>query len=222
VHPFAKPRERLSTLAMSLAAAALLNACGGGGGDGGPSAPGPTPIVGAIALPRTGQITCSDAAGTATACAGTGQDGELQIGVAEPSPRFVVDGTGDCVTDNLTGLMWTSNANRLAGAGAASTGTRIWVDAIGSAISQDLCGFSDWRLPNRKELRSLINYSLANNATSLNALGFTNVQASDYWSSSNNAVGQTSLAWYVNMREGMVDTFPKSFSRFVWPVRGGQ
>lgn len=63
-----------------------------------------------IALPKTGQTACYDAAGVVmTSCLNTGQDGELQTGVTEPSPRFTVDGTGSCVTDNLTGLMWTSN-----------------------------------------------------------------------------------------------------------------
>jgi hypothetical protein len=197
-----------------------LTACGGGGGDGGGGgAPGPAPI---IALPRTGQTTCSDAAGTATTCAGSGQDGELQIGVAEPSPRFVVDGTGDCVTDNLTGLMWARNANLLAGAGAPSTGAISYSDAVLAPAGLSLCGFSDWRLPNRKELRSLINYGLADNSTSLNALGFTNVQAFEYWSSSNRLGQSTGGGWFVDMRDGSSAIHAKGTLRFVWPVRTGQ
>jgi hypothetical protein len=50
-----------------------------------------------------------------------------------------------------------------------------------------LCFFGDWRLPNHKELRSLANYNLANNAATLNSLGFSNVQADVYWSSSSYA-----------------------------------
>ena len=63
----------------------------------------------AINLPQTGQTKCYDSSGTEINCAGTGQDGEFQVGVDWPDPRFTVN--GDCVTDNLTGLMWAKNGN---------------------------------------------------------------------------------------------------------------
>ena len=183
-----------------------------------------------VALPKTGQTACSDAAGTPLAsCTGTGQDGELQAGVVPPSPRFTV-GTGvgttdQCVTDNLTGLMWTRNANLLAGVnGATDTGARTWQQALDFANGLTLCGFSDWRLPNSEELRSLINYNLTDNAATLNTLGFSNVQAADYWSSSSVAISPA-RAWLVYMGTGHVgaDDKPISvFSVYVWPVRAGQ
>ena len=178
-----------------------------------------TLTVRAIALPKTGQVTCYDAAGVALlSCLGTGQDGELQTGVAEPAQRFVV-GTGvgttdQCVTDNLTGLMWTRNAN-LPAAG------QTWQQALNYANNLNLCGFSDWRLPNLKELRSLVNHNQANNATALNGLAFNNVQASNYWSSSS-FVGSAVNAWIVYMWDGVVPAFPKSGNYYVWPVRAGQ
>ena len=57
-----------------------------------------------VQLPQTGQKSCYDTDGTEILCVNTGQDGEIRAGVAWPIPRFVV--SGDCVTDNLTGLMW--------------------------------------------------------------------------------------------------------------------
>lgn len=173
-----------------------------------------------VALPKTGQTTCFDASGVAIACRGTGQDGELQIGVADPNPRFVIDATGNCVTDNLTGLMWTRNANLPVGAGAADVGARIWQPALDYANNLTLCGFTDWRLPNRKELRSLINYNTVDNATALNSLGFNNVQMGSYWSSSSYVGGPTD-AWTVNMGDGYVSGEDKSFGYYVWPVRAG-
>jgi Protein of unknown function (DUF1566) len=190
---------------------AMLAACGGGGGGGGAA---PAPQVGVIALPETGQTTCADTAGTATPCADTGQDGDLKAGVAWPSPRFVV-GTGAtaaCVTDNLTGLMWV---------GAPSVSVDTWANALTSANDLTLCGFSDWRLPNRKELRSLINYNLADSAAALNTQGFSNVQASYYWSSTS-AAGSADSAWIVGMRLGNVLPDVKSGSSYLWPVRAGQ
>ena len=97
-------------------------------------------------LPRTGQTLCYDATGAEISCTGTGQDGELQLGIEWPNPRF--DAAGGCVTDNLTGLMWV----------ASPTITHTtWQGALDYANSLDLCGYQDWRLPNVNELLSLVN-----------------------------------------------------------------
>ena len=211
--------QRVVTGLPMLFVLATLAACGGGGGGGGAApvpvpVPTPTPHTGVIALPKTGQTTCYDVAGAVIACAGTGQDGALQTGVAGPSPRFTVDGTGNCVTDNLTGLMWTRNAN-------LPVGTRTWQQALDFANNLNLCGFTDWRLPNRKELRTLANYGATDNATALVALGFNNVQASNYWSSTSLARSPT-LVWVVNMFDDRVSLDDKTTAHCVWPVRAGQ
>lgn len=108
---------------------------------------------------KTGQTACYQAVSpyTEIPCAGTGQDGEYQAGVAWPNPRFADNGNGT-VTDNLTGLVWLKNANCF--------GDRTWADALSDArgLADGQCGLSDgssagqWRLPNRKELFSLIDY----------------------------------------------------------------
>lgn len=195
----------------------MLSACGGGGGGGGGGDGGGAPAtqVG-VALPVTGQATCYSDIGVAINCNGTGQDGDVLAGQAVMT-RFTV-GTGataDCVTDNLTGLVWHR---------APSSVPDTWANALAAAedlSSQRICGFGDWRLPNRKELRSLIDYSAANNATTLNALGFSGVQASNYWSSSSYA-SSAALAWIVNLFDGDVFASIKSNSYYVWPVRAGQ
>ena len=163
-------------------------------------------------LPKTGQTTCYDAAGAVIACANTGQDGDLKKGVTWPSPRFTVDGTGDCVTDNLTGLMWVKNPD--------ST-LRNWASAMTYANNLTLCGYDDWRLPNVNELESLLNAEQANTATWLNTQGFSNVQADYYWSSSTYA-GDTAYAWVVDMWSGSVGGYNKTNTYYVWPVRAGQ
>ena len=79
------------------------------------------------AVPNTGQFICYDAAGMVIACAGTGQDGEYQLGTnAVLTPGFGTSGAylvpswtgvrftdnGDgTVRDNLIGLIWLKNAN---------------------------------------------------------------------------------------------------------------
>jgi hypothetical protein len=173
----------------------------------------------AIALPRTGQTICSSETGTVISCVGTGQDGDLLKGVVWPSPRFTV-GTGggvDCVTDNLSGLMWTKNANL--------AGLKSWQAALEYVAAMNsgagLCGYTDWRLPNRKELRSLIDYSRFNPALSAGH-PFTGVQ-SYYWSSSTYRI-VPSIAWVFRMIDGFAYAgYDKTTSNaWLWPVRAGQ
>jgi uncharacterized protein DUF1566 len=174
-------------------------------------------VAGTIQLPQTGQTKCYDTTGAEISCAGTGQDGNLRAGVAWPNPRFSV--SGDCVTDNLTGLMWAGNGS-LAGT-RTWQGALDWVDSLNSGGG--LCGYTDWRLPNRKELKSLVNRQQANSASWLNSQGFNNVQeAGWYWSSSTSAYG-TGSAWLVYMYVGYVLNYPKTGNvYYVWPVRSGQ
>ena len=167
-------------------------------------------------LPETGQTTCTDAVGATISCVGTGQDGDHLAGVAWPSPRFVV-GTGvgttdQCVTDTLTGLMWMR---------APDSGARTWAHALTFTNGLTLCGFSDWRLPNVNEIESLAHSEAANQANFLNDVGFTGVQAADYWSSSSYA-GRPARAWIVSMFAGNVYANDKTNSNYVWPVRAGQ
>jgi Protein of unknown function (DUF1566) len=167
-------------------------------------------------LPQTGQTACTDAAGATIACANTGQDGDRRAGVAWPNPRFTADGTGNCITDNLTGLMWVRNPDAT---------TRTWQQALEFTTGLAQCGSSDWRLPNVNELESLVNIGTANQATFLNGQGFSGVQAANYWSSSIWAgfgSGSVPLAWVVTMAGGGLGPIPRSASGFVLPVRAGQ
>jgi hypothetical protein len=174
---------------------------------------------GSAPVEDTGQQGCWDAAGSVIACSGTGQDGELQRGVDWPAPRFTDDGNGR-VTDNLTGLIWLKLANCF--------GARSWADALSDAngLMTGQCSLTDgsvatnWRLPNIKELLSLVDYGEAGPALTLGH-PFTSVQSSFYWSSSS-AVSFLNIAWGVNINAGFVSSDFKDGGDFVWPVRGGQ
>jgi len=167
---------------------------------------GPAPV------PKTGQTKCYDSSGDEIPCPSTGEDGEYQKGVAWPEPRFTdhEDGT---VTDNLTGLMWTKDAQQI-------SGTKTWSDALTACNNLDFASYTDWRLPNVRELKSLIDYGRYIPALPSEHY-FTNVQSEIYWSSTTYA-SFTSGAWIVYMGIGLVryDDF-KSSLYYVWPVRGG-
>ena len=170
------------------------------------------------AVPKTGQKDCYNSSGTEINCTGTGQDGESQAGVEWPDPRFTV--SDDCVTDNLTGLMWAKNAN-------LPDRKKTWQAALDYVASINngagLCGYKDWRLPNVNELESLVNGGEADFATWLMGQGFSNVQSDFYWSSTTSAF-YTGHAWIVYMWDGQVTYYGivKSDNYYVWPVRSGQ
>ena len=144
-------------------------------------------LSGVARLPVTGQTGSWDSAGSPVACGGTGQDGELQRGVSL-SPRFLDNGDGT-ISDDLTGLVWLQDANCF--------GASTWSDALASAntLADGSCSLTDgsaagdWRLPNIRELQSLIDYNELEPAMTPGH-PFVNVQSawpeanSTYWSSS--------------------------------------
>ena len=175
----------------------------------------------AICLPQTGQTLCYGTFGNydVIPCSGTGQDGDIQAGVAWPSPRFTDN--GDTVTDNLTSLMWTKNAN-VPGASKTWQEALDYVKGMNNGTYPNF-GYTDWHLPNRKELYSLVDHTQYNPALP-SGHSFTNVQLGSYWSSTTDAQ-HTSDAWYVYFPYGWVGFTSKTLSydpNFVWPVRAGQ
>ena len=170
-----------------------------------------------VALPATGQTGCWDVSGAAISCAGTGQDGDKLKGAVWPTPRFADNGD-QTMTDNLTGLMWTQTGNPAAA-------TKTWqgaLDYVATLNSGNYLGHNDWRLPNRKELTSMVNRQEANSATWLNGQGFSNVDEANYYWSSSSYAGSTAGAWYVGMSNGYVNGSLKTGNGYVWPVRAGQ
>ena len=148
----------------------------------------------------------------------SGDDGDLQRGVSWPDPRFSA-GTY-VVTDHLTGLMWQKSLN---------TSFMSWYSAIpycnnlvlwsGGPIGSYL---DDWRLPNIKELQSLIDYGKRHPALPDNH-PFTGLLSDYYWSSTTCAIPYDYIhAWVVYFYNGQLHDLLKSDAgRRVWCVRGG-
>jgi len=156
-----------------------------------------------IALLTTGQTTSY----------ATGDDGSTQTGLAWPGPRFTDNGDGT-VTDNVTGLVWTQNADL--------SGTKSWNDALTYCNGLSLAGHDDWRLPNMRELHSLIDYGRADPALPAGH-PFTDVQSGPIWGYWTSTTGiDSEEAWGVQLSRGfMNDSYNKVSSYYVWPVRGG-
>ena len=163
-------------------------------------------------LLQTGQRGCYDSRGEAIPCPGSGQDAAFRIGLAWPRPRFEV--RGETVYDALTGLCWSRDANP---AGFPLT----WVEAfdrVGDLNRRGFCGHDDWRLPNRRELRSLVSHQTRRPALP-EGHPFRNVFSGWYWSSTSAAISP-SHAWYVHMEGARMFYGGKDQSFLLWPVRG--
>ncbi len=137
-----------------------------------------------------------------------GDDGYYQMGVVWPEPRFTDNGDGT-VTDNLTGLMWTKNANL--------DGGKNWNGAIDWCNTLNDAGYDDWRLPNIREMNSLCDYGTYDPGLP-GGHPFNNVQYS-YWSSTTYACN-TDSAWYVIINSVDINSRNKPEICYVWPVRG--
>jgi hypothetical protein len=149
----------------------------------------------------------------------TGDDGDLEKGMAWPDPRFAENEDGT-VTDRLTGLVWLQNADCF--------GVSSWDQALlnCSDLASGACGLTDgsspgdWRLSNVEELLSLVDRSHISPALP-SGNPFTDVQTSNYWSSTTSAAN-TDFAWYVFLEDGFSDFNAKVTESYVWPVRGGR
>lgn len=154
-----------------------------------------------------------------------GDDGDEQMGIPLPVPRFIDHGDGT-ITDSLTGLMWLKDASCLGINEWENTALYIpdfnahpshysrWCEEFSAS-------YSDWRLPNLKELQSLIDYSQYEPPLP-SGHPFKNVQSNYfyYWTSStyaNDPIG----AWSVDMWYAKIYPFSKEIQFFIWPVRGG-
>jgi hypothetical protein len=192
-------------------------------------------------VPQTGQTICYDVDGYTIDCEGTGQDGEYRSGVDLPAPRFTSNGDGT-VTDNLTGLMWQQDTDCIAASypdfdndDIAGDGRVTWQHALdfvaginNETYSNCGAGYTDWKLPNIRELQSLVHYGFHGPALS-DTIGtghwsdgdpFFNDAAATFWSSTTHN-GTSSAAWRLGMGGGNVQGGQKSGVHKVWCVRSG-
>lgn len=161
---------------------------------------------------QTGQQTCHDACGREMRCAGSGQDAEFSAGAPWPQPRF--EAGDQLVLDRLTGLVWTRDAN-------PAEFPLTWQEALAfvARMNRDgALGFSDWRLPNRRELRSLMSHQTRRPALPAGH-PFRNVFAGWVWTSTSAAIGPAH-AWYVHLEGARMFYGGKDQSFLVWPARG--
>lgn len=119
-------------------------------------------------------------------------------------PRSYTINTDGTVIDNVTGLMWQRDDDNT---------TRDWSAAGAYCDGLTLAGYTDWRLPSKKELQTLVSYDAANPAIDSNA--FPGTEPSEYWSVTS-AAYRSSYAWYVNFSYGYVNNYIKTVSSYYY------
>jgi hypothetical protein len=125
--------------------------------------------------------------------------------------RFYVE--NKTALDCHTGLMWSLDAS-------LTEFPMTWSEAfdfVGNMNQERYENYGNWRLPNRRELLSLISYDLINPALPSDH-PFENVFHGCYWTASTSA-RLPRQAWYIHFGGARVYRGIKNDSYMVWPVR---
>ncbi len=132
----------------------------------------------------------------------------LVRGTTEYGKNNLVDNGDGTVSDLATGLMWQKADDGVA---------RDWEAALIYAEEQSIAGYSDWRLPNIKELQSIVDYTRSPQTTQSPAISalFETTEINDpdgnsghyphFWSSTVHLDGATpeANAAYIAFGEGL-------------------
>lgn len=163
-------------------------------------------------------VACSLALNTAWAACNSA------ITPTAPASDFSLNGDGTA-THNATGLIWMrcslgydwdSNSSACT-AGAGATTTYTWSAALTAAEATNFAGHSDWRLPNIKELTSIVEYACYSPA--IDETVFPDTQSDYYWSSSPYA-DYSKGGWLLDVYYGTASDYLKSSGFSVRLVRG--
>tara|TARA_Y100001963_G_scaffold154808_1_gene244422 strand:- start:2691 stop:3209 length:519 start_codon:yes stop_codon:yes gene_type:complete len=137
-----------------------------------------------------------------------------------PTSRFVthIDGT---VSDIKTGLMWqrctfgqsyNSDIDTCEGTSQQLT----WGEALRGAKNATFAGYSDWHVPNIKELASILEHSCVQ--PSINETVFLSTKLQNYWSSTS-GITRSDLAWVYQFDKGINSLHAKTSDIYLRLVR---
>ena len=162
-------------------------------------------------------------------------DGKLGLSYSAVAGQLLTN----CVKDNRSGLVWESKTsdggvrdknkvytNYLDSTQSATFGSAT--DATGYVAAVNalaLCGFTDWRLPNRSELQELVDYSKAPPVALIDSAWFPNIRANllddRYWTNATSALS-SSNGWQVGFSIGDVIEAERLHDGAIRLVRGSR
>lgn len=124
---------------------------------------------------------------------------------------FIRDDESETVTDSLTGLMWQDNSE-------TESITQEWDTALGYCLDLELGGYTDWRMPNIKELKSIVDYGRGNQTIDP---AFSYAANNYYWSSTIFANDSRGV-WFINFYDGNDRNYIKTFLNNIRCVRDAE
>ncbi|MCH8498985.1 MAG: DUF1566 domain-containing protein [Marinobacter sp.] len=156
---------------------------------------------------RVRLVRDSQAPGQAPTVSGScsGQSSIQPQPFSTPSEDFIVHNNGT-VTHTVSGLMWMRCQHGQALDDGTCTGhesRHTWEDALAVAKSHNFAGYSDWRLPNKNELASIIEEAcrFPNLNHEIFPLLTDSSQVNSFWSSSP-VTGKVGQRWHVDFNVG--------------------
>ncbi len=120
-------------------------------------------------------------------------NGQVDVTAGAPNLASYTDNGNGTVTDNITGLIWQQ---------AVPASTYTWEQAKAYCPTLTLAGHSDWRLPSRIELVSIMDFGQGH--PKVDTTYFPSTPSNYFWSSSPLA-GSSSYAWRVGFSGGYTD-----------------
>jgi len=156
--------------------------------------------------------------------------GNPNAGLAESTPTSALTDRGDgTVTHALTGLMWKRCPHGLSGANCDSGTAALlsWRAALASSVTDTTGGHSDWRLPNKNELESIVEtcgHSPAINQTMFPATPGS-IGGPGFWSGTSWSLlldFPPYFVWVIDFHDGAMRTPDKAGTRYVRLVRSGR
>ena len=142
---------------------------------------------------------------------------ETEVPSTTPDSRFT-DNNDGTISDKGTGLMWQKCPLGLSGSDCSigTTTAHKWQQALDAAQNSTVAGYSDWRLPNHKELLSIIEHRCARPAININYFPNTfakippsTTPSAFFWSSSPYA-DDANFSWLVDFEVGFSSGFDRN------------
>lgn len=169
----------------------------------------------------TGQVNCYDDDGATIACPAPGEAFFGQDAQFVSNQIDLVDNGDTTIADNVTGLLWQQLPDNY---------DLSYLEAVDYCSSLSLGGYSDWRVPNTKELFSISDFSQGWPYLDTTYFGtaLTNVSKDEqFWTEpyiGTTAEGGSNAAFGVNHGTGHIKAYPAGASgpmgKYVRCVRG--
>lgn len=121
-----------------------------------------------------------------------------------PNEQFTIGSDGTVVLDKATNLMWmrcSLGQEYILNTCAGTTNKIKWLNALTAAEKSTVAGFSDWRLPNKNEINTIIELSC--HMPTINSSIFPSTASLSYWTSSPYDDAE-SYIWSANFSNGVI------------------